>query len=459
MTVIRFKRLAVGTTVLTYLTILVGGYTRGAGAGMGCGEAWPLCMHPETGELHWFPDWSNAYMVVEWSHRFVALMAGVAILLMAVQAWRTQRHDRRLVAAATAALVLLPVQAVLGAVTVWEHLDPFWSATHMGVASALFGSVVATAIFAYNPPGSSSVDAGGGEGVPSGGSAGAAVRDYAAMTKPRIVALLVGMGFTGMIMAGGWPSLPVAVWTLVGGALGAASGGVVNQVLERDVDAKMERTGDRPLPSGRVDPVNALSFAGVLAAVSFTMLSFMVNVLAAVLTLLATLFYVFVYTLWLKPSTPQGVVIGGAAGAAPALVGWAAVTGGIGTPALLLGLVVFLWTPPHFWALAIARREEYDRAGFPMMPIERGIPYTKRRMVAYAIATVLAASLFYALGYLGSMFLVASSLLGGLFLLSTLYVVVDHTPRRARRMFAMSLVYLFFLFVAIVADRLVVPLA
>ncbi len=453
----RFKPLATATAVFTYLTILVGGYTRGAGAGMGCGDAWPLCMHPETGELHWFPDFTNAFMLIEWSHRFVALIAGVMILWMAVEAWRTHRHDKRLVGAATTAAALLPIQAILGAVTVWEHLDPFWSATHMGVASALFGAVIAALVFGFYPPGSGRA-ASRGDDARGDGEVGEVVRDYAKMTKPRIVGLLVAMGFTGMVMAGGWPSLPVAVWTLLGGALGAASGGVINQVLERDLDAEMERTEDRPLASGRVSPADALTFAGILGATSFTMLALMVNVLAAVLTLLAVLFYVFVYTMWLKPSTPQGVVIGGAAGAVPALVGWAAVTGGIGTPALLLGLLVFLWTPPHFWALAIARQEEYGRVGFPMMPNTRGVAYTKRRMVAYAILTVFCASLFYALDYLGIVFLVASSVLGAAFLFMTLYVVVDHSPRRARRLFFFSVAYLFLLFVAIVADRLL-PLA
>ncbi len=447
----RFKRLSITTSVLTYLTILVGGYTRGAGAGLGCGDDWPLCQ----GQL--FPDWGNALMVIEWSHRYVALMAGIAIFATVIQAWRTQRHDRRLLAAATIAAVLLPIQAILGAITVWEHLSPVWSATHMGTASALFGAVVATTIFAFYPPGGQATAAGRDDDAPEASqatTAGQAVRDYASMTKPRICGLLAAMGFTGMVMAGGWPSLPVAVWTLVGGALGAASGGVINQVLERDLDAEMDRTSDRPLASGRVSPANALSFAGVLGATSFTMLAFMVNVLAAVLTMLAVLFYVFVYTIWLKPSTPQGVVIGGAAGAAPALVGWAGVTGEVGLPAILLGVLVFLWTPPHFWALAIAKRDEYGQAGFPMMPLEHGITHTKRRMVAYAIATVATAAALYALGYLGTFYLVASTLLGAAFLFQTVRVVIDHSRDRAQRMFGVSVGYLFLVFVAIVVDRL-----
>lgn len=448
----RFKRLSVVTAVFTYLTILVGGFTRGSGAGLGCGESWPLCQ----GQI--FPTWSNELMVIEWAHRYVALLAGIAIIGMTVAAWTRKRHDRRILWAATIAAILLPIQAILGAITVWEALAPWWSAAHMGTASALFGAVVAVTIFAYQPPGETQVA--GTAGSTPGDEPGStseepeAVSDYVEMTKPRICGLLAVMGLTGMVLAGGWPSLPVAVWTLTGGVLGAASGGVLNQVIERRIDRQMDRTDDRPLASGRVAPSSALTFAGVLAATSFTMLAFMVNVLAAVLTMLAVVFYVFVYTLWLKPSTPQGVVIGGAAGAAPALVGWAAVTGSIGVPAILLGLLVFVWTPPHFWALAIARKEEYEDAGFPMGPTAWGLTPTKRRMLVYVLATLAVAAAFPLLGYLGGFYLVASSLLGAAFLASTLHVMADEAEPNARRMFHVSLAYLGCVFVAMVADRL-----
>jgi protoheme IX farnesyltransferase len=442
--------MSVVTSVLTYLTILIGGFTRGSGAGLGCGDDWPLC----RGQV--FPDWSNALMVIEWGHRYVALLAGIAILATAVAAWRHHREDTRIVWAATLAAILLPIQAMLGAVTVWEHLAPWWSAAHMGTASALFGAVVAVTIFAHNPPGRSATTPGPDRAAgPDPRAAGEedVLSDYASMTKPRIVALLVAMGFTGMMLAPEGLSVAEAFWTLLGGALGAACGGVINQVIERDVDREMDRTSDRAVASGRVRPRDALAFAAALGATSFTMLAFMVNVLAAVLTMLGVVFYVFIYTLWLKPSTPQGVVVGGAAGMAPALVGWAAVTGELGLPAILLGAVVFLWTPPHFWALAIARREEYADAGFPMMPNAWGLKATKRRMILYTLATVLAAAAFYPMGVLGNLYLLASTVLGLAFLFGVLAVVVDHKPQRARGLFFGSIAYLGLLFAAMVVDR------
>jgi protoheme IX farnesyltransferase len=444
----RFRRLSVVTSVLTYLTILIGGFTRGSGAGLGCGDDWPLC------QGQWFPDWTNELMVIEWTHRYVALMAGIAILATTLAAWTRQRDDERIVWAATLSAILLPIQAMLGAVTVWEHLSPWWSAAHMGTASALFGAVVAVTIFAYTPPsGGNPSPTTPDEPKPATADDENVLSDYASMTKPRIVALLVAMGFTGMMLAPEGLSLAEAFWTLLGGGLGAACGGVVNQVLERDLDRSMDRTKDRAVASGRVRPRDALAFAAALGATSFTMLAFMVNVLAAVLTMLGVVFYVFIYTLWLKPSTPQGVVIGGAAGAAPALVGWAAVTGDLGLPAILLGAVVFLWTPPHFWALAIARKEDYASAGFPMMPNAWGLQATKRRMVLYTLATVLAAAAFYPMGVLDSFYLVASTILGLAFLAGVIAVVVDHDARRARGLFFGSIAYLGLLFAAMVVDR------
>ncbi|MDX1611100.1 MAG: heme o synthase, partial [Candidatus Thermoplasmatota archaeon] len=248
--------------------------------------------------------------------------------------------------------------------------------------------------------------------------------------------------------------LSEAFWTLIGGALAAGAAGIVNQVIERDLDAKMDRTGHRPLANGRIPVPNALAFALGLLAVAFTMQAFMVNVLAAVLTLLAVVLYVFVYTLWLKPTTPQGVVIGGAAGSMPALVGWAAVTGDLGLPALLLGLLVFLWQPPHFWALAIARKDDYEAAGFPMMPSVKGFEHTKRQMVLYTLATVLAAAALYQWTPLGMIYLVTSTVLGVLFLAATLNIRAEGGKAQARSLFTVSIAYLGMVFLAIALDRL-----
>ncbi len=454
----RFRNLSIVTTVFTYLTILVGGFTRGSGAGLGCSDNWPRCT-----ETSFFPVWSNELMVIEWTHRLVALIAGLLILWMGVAAWRSQKDDKRILTAATIAAVLLPLQAYLGALTVWNHLDPYISATHMGTAAALFGAVVATAIFAWYPregaPARS--DAPQDDTAPTvGGSAASKpeLRDLAALFKPRIIVLLMAMGATGIVLAPGGLGIGLApaLWTLIGGGLAAGAAGVINQVIERDLDAQMDRTHHRPLVEGRVRVKDALALAATLIAVSFTMLAFMVNVLAAVLTMLAVVLYVFVYTLWLKPASPQGVVIGGTAGAAPALVGWAAVTGDIGTPALLLGLLVFLWQPPHFWALAIARKDDYEAAGFPMMPSVRGLSHTKRQMVLYTLATILVAGLLYVWTSLGLLYLVASTVLGLAFLWATLRVTTENAEPQARSLFWMSIAYLGLLFLAITADRLAV---
>lgn len=450
----RFRNLSIVTTVATYLTILVGGFTRGSGAGLGCSDNWPRCT-----ETSFFPVWSNELMVIEWTHRLVALIAGVLILWLAVAAWRSQKDDKRVLVAATTAAVLLPLQAYLGALTVWNHLDPYISATHMGTAAALFGAVVATAIFAWYPRDGASARAdAGSEAAPAGADAPAStpeLSDLAALFKPRIIALLMAMGATGIVLAPGGMAIGLAqaVWTLLGGGLAAGAAGIINQVIERDLDAQMDRTHHRPLVEGRVRVQDALALAATLIAASFTMLAFMVNVLAAVLTMLAVVLYVFVYTLWLKPASPQGVVIGGTAGAAPALVGWAAVTGDIGTPALLLGLLVFLWQPPHFWALAIARKDDYEAAGFPMMPSVRGLSHTKRQMVLYTLATILVAGLLYVWTSLGMIYLVASTVLGLAFLWATLRVTTEHAEPQARSLFWMSIAYLGLLFVAIGVDR------
>lgn len=454
----RFRNLSIVTTVFTYLTILVGGFTRGSGAGLGCSDNWPRCT-----ETSFFPVWSDELMVIEWSHRLVALIAGVLILWMAVAAWRSQKDDKRILAAATIAAVLLPLQAYLGALTVWHHLDPYISATHMGTAAALFGAVVATTIFAWYPRDGAPARAGlasdqaPGTADPAPGSR-PELRDVVTLFKPRIILLLMAMGATGIVLAPGGLSIGLApaIWTLLGGGLAAGAAGIINQVIERDLDAQMDRTHHRPLVHGRIRVKDALALAATLIAVAFTMLAFMVNVLAAVLAMLAVVLYVFVYTLWLKPASPQGVVVGGTAGAAPALVGWAAVTGDIGVPALLLGLLVFLWQPPHFWALAIARKDDYEAAGFPMMPSVRGLSHTKRQMVLYTLATILTAGLLYVWTSLGMIYLVASTVLGLAFLWATLRVTTEHAEPQARSLFWVSIAYLGLLFLAIAVDRLTV---
>lgn len=281
------------------------------------------------------------------------------------------------------------------------------------------------------------------------------VRLYVRLTKPRVVELLLVTAVPAMVLAAGeWPPARLVLAVVVGGALAAGGANTINAWLERDRDRLMRRTHDRPLPSGEIVPSHALAFGIVLNVVAFAVLWSQANLLAAVLTATATLFYVFVYTIWLKPRTAQNIVVGGAAGAIPALVGWAAVRDGLAPEAWLLFTVVFLWTPAHFWALAMRYRDDYERAGIPMLPVLRGLAASSRQIAGYATATV-AASLLLALSdHAGSLYLAAAVVLGAGFVVAALRLVQGPTPARAIRFFSLSNVYLSLLFAAVAVDTL-----
>jgi protoheme IX farnesyltransferase len=212
------------------------------------------------------------------------------------------------------------------------------------------------------------------------------VRDYFALTKPNVMSLLLFTTLTAMMIAvGGWPSPVLIVWTMLGGALASASSAAINMYLDRDIDALMTRTKKRPIPSGRLKPRHALLFGIVLGAAAFVELALGVNLLAAALSTAGILYYVFIYTMWLKRTTPQNIVIGGAAGAIPPLVGWAAVTGSVGGTAVILFFIVFFWTPPHFWALSLLMKNDYEKVGVPMLPVVRGEAETRRQILLYSV--------------------------------------------------------------------------
>jgi protoheme IX farnesyltransferase len=277
------------------------------------------------------------------------------------------------------------------------------------------------------------------------------VADYLTLTKPRVQLLLLLTTVATMLVAGS-PSLGLVLLTLLGGALSAGGAGAVNHWYDRDVDARMARTATRPIPSGRVSPRAALTFGIALAALSFAELSLAVNVLAACLALSGFLGYVFVYTLWLKRTTPQNIVIGGAAGAVPPLVGWAAVTGSLAPAALYLFAIVFYWTPPHFWALSLLMKKEYERVGVPMMPVVHGEKETRRQIVLYTILLGVLTLLPVVFGFFGWLYGVIALGLGAAFL--TLAVRLQRRPERraALRLYLFSLLYLALLFTAMVVD-------
>jgi protoheme IX farnesyltransferase len=282
------------------------------------------------------------------------------------------------------------------------------------------------------------------------------LRDYLTLTKPRIIVLLLITTVATMFVADpSGPSLLVILWTMLGGYLAAGGAGAINHFVDRDRDARMARTCDRPLVTGRIEPRRGLAFGIGLGVASVVLLALTVNLLAAALALGGLLGYVFVYTLWLKPVTPQNIVIGGAAGAVPPLVGWAAATGGLTVDALYPFAIVCLWTPPHFWALALLVKDDYERAGFPMLPVARGEATTRRQILVYSVAMVAFTVLPYLTGLFGWIYLAAALVTGIGFIAMAADLARRPTRAAAVRLHVASLAYLALLFAAMAADRVV----
>ena len=280
--------------------------------------------------------------------------------------------------------------------------------------------------------------------------------DYLTLTKPPIILLLLITALGGMFLAAqGVPSLRVVILVCLGGALGAAGANALNHYLDRDIDQLMTRTWQRPVPSQRISQRHALGFGILLNLLAFLILAAWVNLLAATLTLAATLFYILVYTSWLKRTTPHNIVIGGAAGAIPPLVGWAGVTGGLDLPALYLFTIIFFWTPPHFWALSLLIQKDYQRAGIPMLPVVSGREYTVLNIFLYSLALVAIALMLAITPAAGWLYLSVAGLLGTVFVSLSWRLKQDPSSRHARNLYLYSLLYLALLFVAMMADTTV----
>ncbi len=278
---------------------------------------------------------------------------------------------------------------------------------------------------------------------------------YISLTKPRIIVELLITTVPAMVLAEqGWPSWWLVMATVLGGTLAAGGANAINCYLDRDIDAIMHRTQGRPLPLGKMEPASALAFALTLEVVAFVLLLATSNLLAATLAISATAFYVFVYTMWLKRTSKQNIVIGGAAGAMPPLVGWAAVTGDVGLPAIVLFAIVFFWTPPHFWALSIKYRDDYARARVPMLPVVATLAETKTQIFWYAVALVPVSLLLSATGSVSWIYLASAVVLGSGFVWQTWRLRSDDGPGAAMGVFKWSIYYLALLFVSVAADRL-----
>lgn len=290
----------------------------------------------------------------------------------------------------------------------------------------------------------------------SGATAGRVVRDYLALTKPRVILLLEVTTLFAMVMAQrGWPPTHLVLATLIGGWLAASGAHAINCWFDRDIDAGMSRTRTRPIPDGRIAPQHALRFGVGLGAASFALLSTTVNLLAAVLALAGLLFYVLVYTMWLKRSSPQNIVVGGAAGAIPPLVGWAAVSGRLSLTAVYLFAVIFYWTPPHFWALALLIRRDYQAASVPMLPVVAGERETRRQMLLYSLVLTGVTLMPLLIRSFGVFYAVSALLLDAGLLVTAWGAVRDPSARAARRVFYYSMLYLALLFAAMAVDRVV----
>lgn len=279
------------------------------------------------------------------------------------------------------------------------------------------------------------------------------VIDYVTLTKPRIILLLLITALGGMFLATqGIPPMSTALLVLTGGSLGAGGANALNHYLERDIDERMDRTRRRPLPSQRIKPWQALAFGILLNVIAFVILATWVNVLSAALTLSATLFYIFVYTQWLKRSTTQNIVVGGAAGAIPPLVGWAAITGELTLPAFYLFAIVFFWTPPHFWALSLILKEDYAKTGIPMLPLVVGVKETARSIMLHSVLLVTISILFVTIEGLGWVYFAGALMLGTLFLFGAWRLLRSAIVQEARRLYLYSLLYLALLFFFIMID-------
>jgi protoheme IX farnesyltransferase len=281
--------------------------------------------------------------------------------------------------------------------------------------------------------------------------------DFIALLKPRVMSLVCFTGAVGMWLAPGTLHPVLAFTALLCIAVGAGASGAINMWYDRDIDAGMARTRNRPLPAGRMDPGSALGFGVSLAAGSVVVMGLAVNLLAAALLAFTIGFYVFVYTMWLKRRTPHNIVIGGAAGALPPVVGWAAISGEVTVAPLVLFAIIFIWTPPHFWALALWRAGDYAKVGVPMLPVVAGAAETRRQILIYSVVLALLALAPVAVGLGGALYGFGAALLGGFFIRGALTLWREKSDRAARQLFAFSILYLFLIFALLVADRLAEP--
>ncbi|MFM8319826.1 MAG: heme o synthase [Chloroflexota bacterium] len=438
-----FGRLALLTAAGLFILLVSGAVVKATGAAAAC-QAWPVCRADLAGGS------PAAWLAM--GHRVIVALAGALMLALLLRAWRTQRTQAPVIVAATAAAVLFFAQALLGAQLVAGY-PAYLLGLHQATAVAVWAAI-AVVLAAVGLAARTAEDE-RLEAQAIHGRRGVA-RDLLMLTKPIVVLLLLVTTYAGMVIgAKAWPPAWLTFWTLLGGFLAAGGSGAINQYIDREDDQKMQRTQKRPIPSGKLTPGEGLAFGVGTALASFYLLTAFVNFLAALLSLAGIFYYVLLYSIFLKKTTVQNIVIGGGAGSIPPLVGWAAATGSLNFPALLLFAIVFMWTPPHFWALAIVRSSDYARAGVPMLPVVRGESETRWQILVYTIELVGLTLLLPLFGLGGAIYL-ASALALGVWLLAAAYKVWKTEGNKvAWKMYRYSSMYLAFLFFALMIDRLI----
>lgn len=406
-------------------------------------QGWPLCsgLSFSLSPLQWLVT----------GHRVLVLAAGISLTAVLGRAWRENRDQPAALTAAAAGLVLFISQGLMGSQTAVAGTAAYRSlhqAAGVGVWSAL---IVHGVLLVRNHSPQQPREQADRENRELRRMA----LDLLNLTKPIVVALLLVTTYAGMVIGGeAWPPLRLTFWVLLAGFLAAGGSGAVNQYIDRADDLRMQRTQTRPIPAGRLTPAEGLAFGTALVIASFYLMAAFVNMTAALLTLAGAVYYVLIYSIFLKKTTVHNIVIGGGAGAIPPLVGWAAATGGLNIPSLFLFAVVFMWTPPHFWALAIVRRKDYARADVPMLPVVEGVEKTRRQILVYTIELVVLTLLLPLFGLGGSIYFLLALGLGGWLLSAAWKVFKVEGNKVAWKMYRYSSMYLAFLFAALMVDAL-----
>jgi heme o synthase len=441
----RGRILALGSIAAVYLALVLGALVANIGGLWSC-TTWPLCAP--------FEDQARFALL----HRGVSAVATLFVIALAL--WGLRAHSRALVRqAAFGAIGLMVAQNVVGMILVLVANSgdvPLTSArlAHLAVGALTWSAVVVLATLVVRIPPAPATPMRSAATRASAPSL-ALLLDYVSLTKPRVITLLIFTTLAAMfITPEGVPSLSLIVWTMIGGWLMPAGAHALNCYFDRDIDSKMGRTSRRPLPRGRIPAWHALALGLFLGALAFVILAYFVNLVAALVALVGYIYYAVIYTIVLKRHSVHNIVIGGGAGAVPPLVGWAAVTGSLTWPSLLLFAVIFYWTPPHFWALALIRQKDYANAGVPMLPVVAGEAETKRQILIYTAIMIALSLLLTPFGLMGLAYLVMAAVLGLLFLGYVLRMMRNDTAATRWALYRFSLLYLFLLFVAMMVDRL-----